>query len=129
MPTTSVLAGYMLVVPEPYACSTSLYVQSLSATHAFAMDWRFVYAFCRSFFTSCDMNCFLILHSLWFASPKGWAFLDCGPFSFLAHCLLLPLACQYSYHAILLFLLRRYLIHTRCATFGPTVYFSLNWLQ
>ena len=66
---------------------------------------------------------------LWLASSKGWAFLDCGPFSLLAYCLLLPLACQYSYHAILLFLLRHYLIHTCWAFFEPTVYSSFNWLQ
>ena len=40
----------------PYVCSTFVYVQSLSATHAFAMTWRFIYTFCRSFLTSYDMN-------------------------------------------------------------------------
>ena len=87
------LAGYMLVVPKPCACSISVYVQNLYAAYVFAMDWRFVYTFCYSFLASCGVNYFLILHSLWFASPKGWAFLDYGPFSLLAHYLLLLLAC------------------------------------
>ena len=51
-PTTHVLVGYKLVVPRPYVCSTSVYVQNLPAAHAFAMDWRFVYAFCHSFLIS-----------------------------------------------------------------------------
>ena len=123
------MARYRLVVSGPYAYSISVYVQSLFATHAFVMDWRFAYAFCCSFLTSCGVNCFLILHSLWLTSSKGWAFLNYGLFSLLAHCLLLLLACQYSCHNILLFLLRRYLIHACWASFGPTVYSSLNWLQ
>ena len=127
--TTPVLAGYRLIVLGPYACSTSVYVQSLFAAHTFSMDWRFIYAFCCSFLISYGVNYFLILHSLWLASSKGWALLDYGLFSLLAYCLLLPLACQYSYHAILLFLLRHYLIHTRWAFFEPTVYSSFNWLQ
>ena len=36
-PTTPVLAGYRLVVSEPYACSPSLCAQSLSATYAFGI--------------------------------------------------------------------------------------------
>ena len=85
-----------------YACSISVYVQSLFATHAFVMDWRFAYAFCCSFLISCGVNCFLILHPLGLASSKGWALPYCRLFSLLAYCLLLPLACQYFYHIILL---------------------------
>ena len=127
-PTIPILARYRLVMLGPCACSTFVYVQSLSTTHAFAMDWRFVHVFYHAFLASCGVNYFLILHSLCLASFKGRAFLDCGPFSLLAQCLL-PLACQYSYYTILLFLLQCYLIHTRWASFGPTVYSSLNWLQ
>ena len=81
-PTTPILARYRLVVPEPCACSTSVCIQSLSATHAFAMAWRLVCAFCCSFLTSCGVNRFLSLYSLWLASFKGWVLLDCGLFSF-----------------------------------------------
>ena len=116
-------------MPGPCKCSISVYVRSLSAAHTFARDWRFVYAFCYSFFTSYGENHFLILHSLWLASSEGWALLECGIFSLLAHCLLFPLAYQYSCHAILLFLPRCHLIHACWAFFGPTVYSSLNWLQ
>ena len=63
------------------------------------------------------------------ASSKGWALLDCGLFFLLAHCLFLPLAWQYSCHAILLFLLWRYLIYVCWVSFRPTVYSFLNWLQ
>ena len=117
------------MVLGPCACSTSVYVQSLSAAHTFSMDWRFIYAFCCSFLISYGVNYFLILHSLWLASSKGWALLNYGLFSLLVQCLLLLFACQYSCHTILLFLLRRYLIHACWASFGPTVYSSLNWLQ
>ena len=90
--TTPVLAGYRLIVLGPCACSTSVYVQSLSAAHTFSMDWRFIYAFCCSFLISYGVNYFLILHSLWLASSKGWALLDYGLFSLLVQCLLLLLA-------------------------------------
>ena len=116
-------------MPGSCECSISVYVRSLSAAHTFARDWRFVCAFCCSFFTSYGVNHFLILHSLWLASSEGWALLECGIFSLLAHCLLFPLAYQYSCHAILLFLPRCHLIHACWAFFGPTVYSSLNWLQ
>ena len=86
-------------------------------------------AFFRSFLTSYGVNCFMILHSLSLASSKGRALLDYGLFSLLVQCLLLLLAWKYSCHIILLFLLRRYLIHACWASFGPTVYSSLNWLQ
>ena len=86
-------------------------------------------AFFHSFLTSYGVNCFMILHSLSLASSKGLALLDCVLFSLLAHYLLLSLACQYSCHAIMLFLLWRYLIHACWASFEPTVYSSLNWLQ
>ena len=81
-PTTPVLAGYRFVVPKPCACSTSMCVQSLSAAHAFAMACRPICAFYCSFLTSCGMNGFLSIYSLWLASFKGWALLDCGLFSF-----------------------------------------------
>ena len=48
----------------PCTCSTSVYVQSLSAAHAFAMVWRLICVFCCSSLTSCGVNCFLIFHSL-----------------------------------------------------------------
>ena len=75
-------------------------------------------SFFRSFLTSYGVNCFMILHSLSLASSKGRALLDYGLFSLLAHYLLLSLACQYSCHAIMLFLLWRYLIHACWASFG-----------
>ena len=55
-PTTPILAEYKLVVPKPCACSTFVYVQSLSAAHAFAMVWRLIYALCRSSLTSYGVN-------------------------------------------------------------------------
>ena len=81
-PTIPILAGYKLVVPEPYACSISICVHCLSVAHAFAMTWKLVCAFCCSFLISCGLNGFLSLCSLWLASFLGWALLDCGLFSF-----------------------------------------------
>ena len=62
----------------PCACSSFVYVKSLFATHAFAVVWRLVYAFCHSSLTSYGVDCFLISHSLRLASLKGWALLDYG---------------------------------------------------
>ena len=40
----------------PCTCSTSVYVQSLSAAHAFAMVWRLICVFCRSSLTFYGVN-------------------------------------------------------------------------
>ena len=80
-PPLLVLAGYRLVMSRPCACNISMYVQNLSAAHAFAVVWRLVCAFYCSSLTSYDVNFFLISHSLQLASFQGlgliwlWAFL------------------------------------------------------
>ena len=79
-PPLPVFAGYMLVMYGPCACSTSVYVQNLSAAHVFAMVWRLVCIFCHSSLTSYGKSYFLISRSLWPAPFRGWALLDCGPF-------------------------------------------------
>ena len=67
------------MVYGPYACSSSVYDQSLSAAHAFAMVWRLICAFCHSSLTSYDVNYLLVSHSLRLASFfKGWALFDRG---------------------------------------------------
>ena len=125
-PTTPVLARYRLVVPRPCVYSTSVYIQSLSVAHAFAMDWRLAYSFYYSFLTSYGVNCFLTLPSSWLAPSKGWALLDRGLFSLLVHYLFLLLACQCSYHAILSFLLRCYLTRAYWVFFKPIICPSYN---
>ena len=70
-PPLLVLAGYRLVMSGPYACSTPIYIQNLSAAHVFAVIWRLIYVFCLSSLTSYGVNCFLISHSLQLASFKG----------------------------------------------------------
>ena len=85
-------------------------------------------AFCCLFLTSYGVHRFKPLFFMaCFLQGLGLSWL--WVFSLLAHYLLLSLACQYSCHVILLFLLRHYLIHACWASFGPTVYSSLNWLQ
>ena len=54
------LVGYRLVVFEPYAYSTSVYVQNLSAAHVFTVVWRLVCTFCRPSLTSYGVSYFLI---------------------------------------------------------------------
>ena len=111
-PPLPILVGYRLVMSGPYACSTSVYVQNLSATHAFAVVWRLVYAFCCSSLTLYGGNYFLTPHSLQFASFKGWVLLGCG-LSFLD-----PILCSFcnptatSCYTNLLFLSRCYLACT-----------------
>ena len=87
--TTLVLTRYRLVVPGLCACPTFVYVKSLSAAHAFAMVWRFIYAFYHSSLTFYDMNCFLIFHSLLVCSFQGLGLAWLWVFLFLAHSLLL----------------------------------------
>ena len=70
-PPLLVLAGYRLVMFGPYTCSIPMYVQNLSAAHAFAGVWRLICVFCLSSLTPYGMNCFLISHSLQLASFKG----------------------------------------------------------
>lgn len=70
-PPLFVLAGYRLVMFVPCACNISMYVQNLSATYAFVMVWRLVYAFCCSSLTSYGVNFFLISHSLQLAFFQG----------------------------------------------------------
>ena len=70
-PTTPILAGYKLVVSEPYTCSTSMCVHGLSAAHAFVITWRLVCTFCCSFLTSCGVNGYLSLRSLCLTSFLG----------------------------------------------------------
>ena len=48
----------------PYTCFTSVYIKSLFTAHAFAMVWRFIYAFYHSSLTSYGVNCLLIFHYL-----------------------------------------------------------------
>ena len=43
---------------RPCACFTSMYVQNLSAAHAFTVVWRLVYTFCRpslAFYRACSL--------------------------------------------------------------------------
>ena len=61
--TTFVMAGYRLVVLKPCACSTSMCVHGLSATHAFAMTWRLICTFYFLILTSCGVNGSLSLRS------------------------------------------------------------------
>ena len=63
-PPLPILAGYKLVMFGPCMCSTFVYVQNLSAAHAFAVVWKLVYAFYHSPLTLYGVNCFLISHSL-----------------------------------------------------------------
>ena len=79
--TTPILAGYKLVVPEPYAYSTSMCVHVLSIARAFAMTWRLVCTFCNSFLTYCGVNGSLSLCFLYLTSFLGWPYLIMG-FSF-----------------------------------------------
>jgi len=64
LPLTSpppVLARYRLVMYEPCACFTSMYIQNLSAAYSFAVVWRFV---CTSCHLSLASYGFLASHSL-----------------------------------------------------------------
>ena len=70
-PPLPVLAGYRLVMFGPYACTTSVYVQNLSAAHAFAVVWRIAYTSYHLSLTSYGMSYFLISHALWPAPFKG----------------------------------------------------------
>ena len=103
-PLLPVLAGYRLVMSGPYACSTPIYIQNLSAAHVFAVIWRLIYVFCLSSLTPYGVNCFLISHSLQLASFKGQALPGCGL------SLLEPILCSFHNpttifcHTILLFL-------------------------
>ena len=76
-PPLPVLAGYRLVMSGPCTCSTPMYIQNLSAAHAFAVVWRLVCVFCHSSLTLYGVNCFLISHSLQLAFFKGWTLLGC----------------------------------------------------
>ena len=58
-PTTPILAGYKGVVPESYACSTSMCVHGLPIVHAFTMTWGLVWSM---------LFLLLILDLLW----RGW---------------------------------------------------------
>ena len=89
-PLLPILAKYMLVIFGPCACSTSVYVQNLSAAHAFAMVWRLICTFNCPSLTSYGVSYFLISHSLWLAPFKGWVLLDCGLFFLQPTLLLLP---------------------------------------
>ena len=74
----------------PRSCAPLLlYVESLSAAHAFAMVWRLVCAFCRLSLTSYNMNCFLIFHFLLACSFQGLGLAWLWVFPSLAHPLLL----------------------------------------
>ena len=77
-----VLAGCRLVMSGPCACFTSVYVQNLSAAHAFAATWGLFCTFCRLSLTSYGMNYFLIPHSLWPAPFRAGLYLIVGFFSF-----------------------------------------------
>ena len=94
-PPLLVLARYRLVVSEPYACSTSVYVQNMPTAHAFAMVIRPVCTFCPPSLTTYVMSYFLISHPFMACSLWGWALFDCGLFfsfspffcSFLQSCI------------------------------------------
>ena len=65
-----VLAGYRLVMPGSCMCFTSMFVQSLPATHALAAIWGPVCTFCWSFLASYGVGYLLISrflrpYSLW----------------------------------------------------------------
>ena len=77
-----VLAGCRLVMSGPCACFTSVYVQNLSAAHAFAATWGLFCTFFRLSLTSYGMNYFLIPHSLWPAPFRAGLYLIVGFFSF-----------------------------------------------
>ena len=74
-----------------FACAPlPVYIESLSAAHAFAIVWRLICAFYRSSLTSYGVNCFLIFHSLLACSFQGLGLTWSWVFPFLAHSLLLP---------------------------------------
>ena len=113
-PTTPVLVGYKLVVPESCVCSTSMCVYGLFAAHAFAMTWRLICTFCWSFLTSCGMNGSLSLRFFFFffinVLLPSWAgpylivgFYFSNPFFALFVGLLALLPCYSVILAVLLF--------------------------
>ena len=54
----------MLVMSGPCACFTSIYIQNLPVTHAFAVIWRLVCSFCCPSSASYGVSHFLASHSL-----------------------------------------------------------------
>ena len=77
-PTAPILAGYKWVVPGPYACSTLIWIPSLSAVHAFAIACGFFWfccVFCCLFLTLCGVDESFGLHSLYIVSSLGWVLL------------------------------------------------------
>ena len=132
-PLLLVLARYRLVMFRPCECSTSVYVQNLSAAHAFAVVWRIAYTSYHLSLTSYGVSYFLISHALWPAPFKGQASLDCGHFLLQPTLLLLPQSCYHSCHTTLPFLLYHSAIPvvmlfnpSLLGFFGPTAYSSLN---
>ena len=101
-PQLPVLAGYRLVKSGPCTRSTSACVQNLPA--AFAVVWRLFCTFYHPSLTSYGMSYFLIPHSLWLTSFRGWTLLDCGFFSLhptflLLSIVLLPFPAIPFYHS------------------------------
>ena len=111
----------------PRSCAPLLlYVESLSAAHAFAMVRRLICAFYHSSLTSYGINCFLVFHSLLACSFEGLGLAWLRVFPLLAHSLassivlLSFLLYHPAIHAVVLFDL------CLLGLFEPDAYSSLN---